>query len=1232
MGRREGEKQQIVLEKDYSKYDFKNPENYFFKSQKGLSPAIVEEISKMKKEPKWMLDFRLKALQHFIQRPLPKWGADLTGINFDDMIYYIKPTDKKANTWEDLPPEIKNTFDRLGIPEAEKKFLAGVGAQYECLSGDMLVLTNPKGPVKIKEIKLGDKIFSFDENTNKIIKTKVNAISLKGKRKVFSVKIGTRSIKATINHPFLSLVNYRKEGKIRGRFSRKWVYLKDLKIGDLVAVVKEVPHEGKSFELPKINFEVKDKKINLPEKTSEDFMWFLGLYLGDGYISKKSGKRKARVEVAIPKEDTQLQNELMKVSKKLFGYEGKKPDEWRITINSILAEFLEKIGFQGKAKTKRIPQWVYSIPKNEILAFLGGYVDSDGYVRNAKRNHDISITSVNKKLLESIVNLCFQLGISSSTIHEFESKHPFKNQKIKAFRLQLSGNFDQIKCRSVKRLERMNKRKYFHKFNSAHDTTIRKYVTNEIGFAKVKEIKYSGIEPVYDIEVDGPHNFIAQGILVHNSDVVYHSIQKQLSKQGVIFTGMDQALIEHEDIVKKYFGTVIPYNDNKFAALNSAVWSGGSFVYIPEGVHVQLPLQAYFRINAANMGQFERTLIIAEENSSVHYLESCTAPIYSTDSLHAAVVEIIAKPGSRVQYTTIQNWSSDVYNLVTKRAFAYENATVFWIDANIGSKVTMKYPSIYLLGEGAKGEVLSVAFAGKNQHLDAGAKVIHVAKNTQSTITSKSVSKDGGRTTYRGLLKVMPKAVGVKSNVRCVKPDTFILGDNKAIADYNIGNHAIGLNGLNTINQKFVNNFEGEMIKIKAVGMFPVEITPEHPVLTADSKMTYPCVIRNGKHSHTARINLTQPFWKDACLLKNKKSNANGNYLVVPKVKGNLDIAELDLIPFINGKLLKNFIRKNLSTKFPLNENTAWLLGLYVAEGYSSKGHIKFALNSKEHKLKNKVVKISKSLWRNPSIYKKKSENCIEITLSDAPLSRAFEKWCGKYAYNKQIPEFIILHKNEKIVKSFLDGFISGDGCISQNCLGRKNIIHIVTTSKLLALQLQLIGARLGQFFRITKASRATIIQDRKVNIHDKFDVRCNQSGKIHAKFDENFMFVPIRKIEKINYKGKVYNLETSDHSYIVSNAITHNCDALILDDESASDTIPYMEINEKNVSIGHEASVGKISEEQLFYLMSRGLNEAEAMAMIIRGFIEPFTKQLPLDYAVEMNRLIELQMEGSVG
>src|SRR5207249_4688902 len=242
------------------------------------------------------------------------------------------------------------------------------------------------------------------------------------------------------------------------------------------------------------------------------------------------------------------------------------------------------------------------------------------------------------------------------------------------------------------------------------------------------------------------------------SEVVYHNIREDLEKLGVIFVDTDTAVREYPDIVKQYFGTIVPPADNKFAALNSAVWSGGSFVYVPAGVKVDIPLQAYFRINKENMGQFERTLIIAEEGSYVHYVEGCTAPTYSTDSLHSAVVEIVVKKGARVRYTTIQNWSTNVYNLVTKRAAAYEDAVMEWIDGNIGSKVTMKYPSIYLLGKGARGEVLSVAFAGKGMHTDAGGKAIHAAPHTTSVITSKSVSKDGGRTGYRGLVRVEPDA------------------------------------------------------------------------------------------------------------------------------------------------------------------------------------------------------------------------------------------------------------------------------------------------------------------------------------------------------------------------------------------------------------------------------------------------------------------------------------------
>ncbi len=374
---------------DHYKYGFKDPEKYVFKAKKGLSKEIVEEISYLKGEPEWMRDFRLRALEIFMKKPMPTWGVDLSTIDFDDIYYYIKPTEKKGRTWDDLPEDIKKTFDRLGIPEAEQKFLGGVGAQYE-------------------------------------------------------------------------------------------------------------------------------------------------------------------------------------------------------------------------------------------------------------------------------------------------------------------------------------------------------------------------------------------------SEVVYHSLRKDLEKQGVIFLDTDTALREYPELFKKYFGTVVPPGDNKFAALNSAVWSGGSFIYVPEGVHVDIPLQAYFRINAKNMGQFERTLIIADKGSYVHYVEGCTAPIYSSDSLHAAVVEIIVHEGARVRYSTVQNWSMNVYNLVTKRAVVYRDATMEWVDGNLGSKATMKYPAVFLMEPGARGEILSIAFAGKGQHQDAGAKVIHFAPYTTSQVISKSISQGGGRSSYRGLLQVKENAHHVKASVRC---DALILDD-----------------------------------------------------------------------------------------------------------------------------------------------------------------------------------------------------------------------------------------------------------------------------------------------------------------------------------------------------------------------------------------------------------------------------------------------------------------------
>jgi len=280
---------------------------------------------------------------------------------------------------------------------------------------------------------------------------------------------------------------------------------------------------------------------------------------------------------------------------------------------------------------------------------------------------------------------------------------------------------------------------------------------------------------------EAERKFLAGVTAQYESEVVYHKNRDELAEQGVLFTDMDTAVREWPDLVKPYFGSIIPPNDNKFAALNSAVWSGGSFIYVPPDTHVEMPLQAYFRINAENMGQFERTLIIVDEGSSVHYVEGCSAPIYTGDSLHSAVVEIIAKQGANVRYSTIQNWSPNVYNLVTKRAKAEAEASVSWVDGNLGSKLTMKYPAVYLTGPKAHGEVLSVAYAGEGQHQDAGAKMIHAAPETTSLIESKSISKDGGRTTYRGLVRVDPGCSKVKSHVRC---DALILDEDSRSDTY----------------------------------------------------------------------------------------------------------------------------------------------------------------------------------------------------------------------------------------------------------------------------------------------------------------------------------------------------------------------------------------------------------------------------------------------------------------
>ncbi len=746
-------------------YGWADPDVAGAAAKRGLNEDIVREISALKNEPEWMLEMRLKGLRLFEKKPMPTWGADLSAINFDTIKYFVRSTEKQATSWDELPSDIKNTYDRLGIPEAEKqRLIAGVAAQYECLAGDTRVWTAGRGLVPIKEIQPGDQVFALDEESGRFVVAPVKAAAQTDTRQTYEIKVGTRSIRATDNHPFLVLEDARKPGRQRARYQRVWKTVSELQAGDLVAVPRGLPTFG-AERLFEEGFG--------PRASSCDLLWLLGFFLGDG--NTQSAGRTHRVQFAVDARDSEVRSEIARIIADQFGKRAIAADDYRLVINSKeLVDWLWREGFSGTSLTKQVPEWVFALPEDQRLAFLGGWVDADGYVA-PERSSGIRLTSASAALLAQAEELATTLGIACAGPYTFTSAHPTDpDRRITGHRLHMSGDCERLDCRNPKRLLRFGRRAYGHSNRAARGTTIRSHVTDHLGFARIKSIEAFEVEPVFDVEVDGPHNFIAEGIVVHNSEVVYHKIREDLEEQGVIFLDTDTGLKEHEDIFREHFASVIPAGDNKFSALNTAVWSGGSFIYVPKGVHVEIPLQAYFRINTENMGQFERTLIIVDEGAYVHYVEGCTAPIYSTDSLHSAVVEIIVKKDARCRYTTIQNWSTNVYNLVTKRAIAEAGATMEWIDGNLGSKVTMKYPAVWLMGEHAKGETLSVAFAGENQHQDAGAKMVHAAPNTSSTIVSKSVARGGGRTSYRGLIQVNPGAKGSKSTVKC---DALLVDD-----------------------------------------------------------------------------------------------------------------------------------------------------------------------------------------------------------------------------------------------------------------------------------------------------------------------------------------------------------------------------------------------------------------------------------------------------------------------
>ncbi len=766
----------VSLDLSRYKLGWSDEEDYVFKPKRGLNEDIIQEMSWMKGEPDWMRKFRLKSYDQFTQRPMPDWGGDMTGIDFDNIYYYIKPTDHQVDAWDELPDSVKDTYEKLGIPEAERKYLAGVTAQYECLRGDTRVWTT-SGMRQIKELAPGDEVFSLDEASRHIQVGRVVGAAESGEKEVYEIEARGAVIGASGNHPFLVLRDERKPGRERRRYASRWVTVDELQVGDFVAIATDLPEFGETAPMLVPERSGGDA---LPRLTSADLCWWLGVYLGDGYLHHRGDH--TAVEIAIDDSDTELVAEIIRVGRELFDLEFRVVAGPRLTAlkTAALAEYLELNGLGGTAHTKRVPDWVFTLPSAQRLAFLAGYLDADGYVRNHPTAKNPVYSCVSESLLGDVADLCALSGIRTSRVVSVHNKHPHDPERIlTAHQLHLSGRFDRLPVRSSRRRDRLNRRQYAHGYRTAKGTDFRAHTSEMLGYVRVDRIESVGVEATYDIEVEGHHNFVAESFVVHNSEVVYHRNREDLEAQGVIFTDMDTALREHPEIVKAYFGKVIPPNDNKFSSLNSAVWSGGSFIYVPPGVNVEMPLQAYFRINAENMGQFERTLIIADEGSQVHYIEGCSAPVYTTDSLHSAVVEIIVKPSARVTYTTIQNWSNNVFNLVTKRARVETEGHMEWIDGNIGSRLTMKYPAVYMVGPKASGEVLSVAYAGPGQHQDAGAKMVHAAPETTSKIVSKSISKDGGRTSYRGLVRVEDDAYGCKSHVQC---DALIL-DDESISD-----------------------------------------------------------------------------------------------------------------------------------------------------------------------------------------------------------------------------------------------------------------------------------------------------------------------------------------------------------------------------------------------------------------------------------------------------------------
>jgi len=1261
-------------------YDKANEEQLVFKAQPGISEELVRQISSDKGEPEWMLKKRLEALKLFQEMPMPNFGPDLSDLNINDIHLYLRPDSVKNSTsWEEVPREIRQTYERLGIPQAERNALAGVGAQYECLSEDSLVFTNHNGPIKIKEIKEGDYVFSFDENEKKIKKARVLGVVEKGKNEVFEVIVGNKKIKTTLNHPFLTLSHHKKEGRKRGIYKIEWKSLKDLKRGNLIAVAKKLPQEGDAylFEHPTIKkfgkgrnqfgtryslpLEYKYNKVNLPRESSEDIMWFLGLYLGDGFIRKSNYSDKKTTEIAIPEDQHELRRELKNVVKKLFDYDITSTDKDRVRIYStIISDFIDANGFGGNAHQKRVPNWVFKIPLEQKLSFLGGYTDSDGYISNEKHSYALIFKSVNKDLINDLKNLVPYCNFNSSKIHIIKSRHPFEKTRIMtAYQIGISGNLKTIPSKYYFKKSRLDSKKLYHTFRTAKGTDFRKHTNEELGFVRIKSITPKGIQKVYDIEVGGYNNFVANGLIVHNSEVVYHKLKKELEEQGVIFLDCDLGLQQHEELFKKYFMTTcISPSLHKFTALHAAFWSGGTFIYIPKNVKVELPLQAYFRMNAKKGGQFEHTLIIADEGSEVHYIEGCSSPIYNESGLHAGCVEIQVLKGARVRYSSIENWSKNTYNLNTKRGIVHEDGLLEWVNGNTGcltgdSKVFTN----------PKGPI-------EIKNLKEGDKVYVWDEKTNSIKVSKIKNK--------------------------------IFSGNKKVYRLEAGGRKI-------------------------------EASSNHPFLT---------LIR-GKNNPTHKKGFFKYVWGPLGELKvgdligiTKKLPHEGKSYVLPKIEIGEKVKSKNQYSFFEIDTSRLYNR-NIIYPEKTNENFMWLMGLLIGDGYIDlkNNKINIATHEKED-YRNELVEILKELFN----YKVTEQKERYIIINSKALCNLFSRiGFGGKAGTKSIPKWVFSLPEGQIM-AFIAGYFDSDGHVQRGgayftSINKKLLENLkqmgiilgfgvsrifvhgkARDSEILGKKVKLKdswrllfnGAKIKNLPLKCERKKAKILESKtrrnyvsakeinfrsnvneevgfaKINKIDEIGIKPTFDIEVedYSNFIANGLIVHNSKVTmlypssvligknaKTEYIGiayanagqhqdtgcKVYHLAENTSSHIISKSICMNggrtdyrglvkirkgsknskssvsCDGLMLDNKSTATTFPSMEVEENQVDVSHEATIGKIGEEQLFYLMSRGLSEQEATKMIVSGFIEPLIKELPLEYAIELNRLIELEIENSV-